>query len=231
MRARVGAKSVWGAHYDREGRATSAPSPVTTNKMRGPLSKQPQKVGEHMNGIIDHVYFNGGLELLRHAWGPVVHATPAEAQSGLIPTLDMPSDHAPVIVDLEDTPERPRAEAPGEVAVTFVIEREGKPTSIQPELGRAPAELGPCLVKVVEGLVFDDHDGEPMPVSYPLVYQVDTKGARILPYPIVFTKPHAVRLPLLELPEDISPGATRLLELLLTSELEKPGDVSEEEQK
>ena len=123
------------------------------------------------------------------------------------------------------------AEAPGEVAVTFVIEREGKPTSIQPELGRAPAELGPCLVKVVEGLVFDDHDGEPMPVSYPLVYQVDTKGARILPYPIVFTKPHAVRLPLLELPEDISPGATRLLELLLTSELEKPGDVSEEEQK
>lgn len=114
------------------------------------------------------------------------------------------------------------AEAPGEVAVTFVIDRAGKPTSIETELGRAPAELGPCLLKVVEELVFDDHDGEPMPVSYPLVYQVDTKGARVLPYPIVFTKPHAVRLPLLELPEDISPAATRLLELLLTADREKP---------
>jgi len=110
----------------------------------------------------------------------------------------------------------------GEVAVTFTIGRDGKALDVHPETASAPGALGPCLKGAVEGLEFDEHDGAPMEVSYPLVYQVDTKGARILPYPIVFTKPHPVRLPLLELPADLSAAEIRLLEWILTEEAPPP---------
>jgi len=115
-------------------------------------------------------------------------------------------------------------EAPGETAVTFTIARSGESEAIVPELGRAPETLGPCLTQVVKALDFPDHDGDPMEVSYPLVYQVDRQGARILPYPIVFTKPRPVRLPLLELPEDTAGAELRLLELLFTEENLPPPD-------
>jgi hypothetical protein len=108
------------------------------------------------------------------------------------------------------------SEAPGETAVTFTIARSGRAEEVQPDLGRAPQALGPCLISLVEGLTFADHDGAPMEVSYPLVYQVDGQGARILPYPIVFTKTEPVRLPLLELPEDLQPAEIRLLEWIFT---------------
>lgn len=103
----------------------------------------------------------------------------------------------------------------GEVAVRFTVQRDGTVTDGVAEMDGAPESLGPCLVDVVEGLTFDPHDGDPVVVSYPLVYQVDRKGARVLPYPVVFTKPRAVRLPLLFLPPDISPGEVRMLERVL----------------
>ena len=57
LSSRPGMSSVWGAYHDRAGGANGAagPSPVTTNKMRGPLSAQPQKIGEHAYALVDQV--------------------------------------------------------------------------------------------------------------------------------------------------------------------------------
>ena len=105
-----------------------------------------------------------------------------------------------------------------DVGITFTIGRDGLTTGFVPELADAPAELGSCLEVVVGGLDFGEHDGDPFEVSYPVVYQVDRGGARILPYPVVFTRPRPVRLPLLGLPPDFTAGEIRMLELILTDE-------------
>jgi len=118
--------------------------------------------------------------------------------------------------------------SPGETAIAFTIARSGEPQDIQPHLGQAPASLGPCLIKLVEGLTFADHDGDRMEISYPLVYESDAQGARILPYPVVFTKTQPVRLPLLELPEDLSSAEIRLLEWLFTEPAPRPPSPSSE---
>jgi len=78
----------------------------------------------------------------------------------------------------------------------------------------------------VQSLDFGEHDGDPVEASYPLVYQVDRRGARVLPYPVVFTRPRAVRLPLLLLPADITAGEVRLLERVLTED-EPPSESGE----
>ncbi len=113
-----------------------------------------------------------------------------------------------------------------EVSVEFTVDREGRGVEVLPQLGQAPATIGPCLREVVGGLDFGDHDGDPLEVAYPLVYQVDRRGARILPYPIVFTRPQVVRLPLLALPADVEPGELRLLEKVFVEDLQPPPDAS-----
>ncbi|MCO4771154.1 MAG: hypothetical protein KDA24_14055 [Deltaproteobacteria bacterium] len=118
----------------------------------------------------------------------------------------------------------------GEVAVRFTVNRDGVVVDAAAELDRAPPELGPCLEDVLRALEFRGHDGDPVVVSYPLVYQVDRKGARILPYPVVFTKPRPVRLPLLLLPVNIAPGELRMLERVLVDPDERvEGDVQGKE--
>ncbi len=111
----------------------------------------------------------------------------------------------------------------GEVAVRFTVGPSGAVTDAFAEIDRAPAELGPCLVGVLQGMTFASHDGDPVEVSYPLVYQVDRQGARVLPYPVVFTKPRPVRLPLLVLPVDLGLGELRMLERILVD----PAEVGE----
>ena len=103
-----------------------------------------------------------------------------------------------------------------DVGVTFVIGRDGRGSDVRPELGDAPPELGACLTQAIEAIDFGEHDGDPLEAAYPLVYQVDRRGARITPYPVVFTRPAAIRLPLLQLPPDLGPGEIRMLELILT---------------
>ena len=68
--------------------------------MRGPLSDQPHKIGKHVCGVIDHVFFSRHFLGSRHAWLPLTYATPADARRDLLPSLSIPSDHAPVVVDL-----------------------------------------------------------------------------------------------------------------------------------
>jgi len=98
----------------------------------------------------------------------------------------------------------------GDVAVTFTVSREGQAVAVLAELGGAPEALGPCLQQVIGELEFSGHDGDPVEVSYPLVYQVDQKGARVLPYPVVFTRPRPIRLPL-----DATPGELKMFERIL----------------
>lgn len=111
-----------------------------------------------------------------------------------------------------------RSKPEGGASVTFVIDREGRGKDIIVDPGKAPESLMPCVQSVIGGVEFGAHDGDPMEVSYPLVYEVDTKGARLLPYPIVFTRPRPVRLPLFSLPLDVSPGELKMLELIFTQD-------------
>mgnify|MGYP006979904142 FL=1 len=118
----------------------------------------------------------------------------------------------------------------GDVAVTFKVGGSGAVEGAIAEIGGAPEALGPCLVELLGTLEFAAHDGDPVEVSYPLVYQVDQRGARVLPYPVVFTKPRPVRLPLLSVPLDVAPGELTMLERILVAPAEEIRADQEEQQ-
>ena len=162
-------------------------------------------------------------------------ATPALAQMGGEPTdrLDWPGTATDRYLDAEEVRtvlhaasddffdcflRFARGADASDVGITFTIERTGGAAGFEVELGEAPAELGTCLGEVTGALAFGEHDGDAFEVSYPLVYHVDKRGARILPYPVVFTRPRPVRLPLFGLPPDLEPGEVRMLELIFTDE-------------
>lgn len=96
--------SVWDSHFDARGRLLSdAPPdpPVTSNKLRGPLSLQSKKIGLHSYYCIDHVFFNPAeLSMAGHALPPEQFSSEVEARGVLNPSLSCPSDHYPVVVDL-----------------------------------------------------------------------------------------------------------------------------------
>ncbi len=125
-----------------------------------------------------------------------------------------------------------RSKPEGGASVTFAVHQDGKAQSIEVDPGKAPETLRPCVASVVAGIDFRTHDGDPLDVSYPLVYEVDTRGARILPYPIVFTKPRPIRLPLLTLPLDTTPGEMKMLEVIFTRDappkVEVPAEPADE---
>eukprot|EP00308_Calcidiscus_leptoporus_P009039 CAMPEP_0119353770 /NCGR_PEP_ID=MMETSP1334-20130426/2870_1 /TAXON_ID=127549 /ORGANISM="Calcidiscus leptoporus, Strain RCC1130" /LENGTH=444 /DNA_ID=CAMNT_0007367139 /DNA_START=83 /DNA_END=1417 /DNA_ORIENTATION=+ len=100
LRKLTGVRSVWDDHFTPHGVLKSAKVPVSTNKMRGPLSDQPRKIGQHACGVIDHVFFSTAYVRSRHAWPPLAYSTKAEARRDLLPSLGIPSDHTPVVVDL-----------------------------------------------------------------------------------------------------------------------------------
>merc|ERR1712216_868813 len=77
----------------------------SVNKMRGPLSGQPKKIGHHAYELIDHVFYSEGLELVEHVLEPRVHPSRAAAIDDLIPSLSNPSDHYPVVVDIVPVPD------------------------------------------------------------------------------------------------------------------------------
>lgn len=82
------------------------------------LRSQVRKIGEHVFGAVDHVFFKG-LEFIGHASEPLSYAipeitpettsTPQAVMEGikevavkdLLPSIQMPSDHVPVIVDFK----------------------------------------------------------------------------------------------------------------------------------
>eukprot|EP00965_Chrysotila_dentata_P077494 2558194-Pleurochrysis_carterae.AAC.3 len=102
LRGLPGASSVWDGFFCADGSRASdeAPLVATTNKMRGPLSRQPEKIGQHAFGVIDHVFFWPPFSSATHAIDPIRFPTLADARRYLLPSLAMPSDHMPVLVDL-----------------------------------------------------------------------------------------------------------------------------------
>eukprot|EP01062_Namystynia_karyoxenos_P038031 TRINITY_DN2764_c0_g1_i1.p1 TRINITY_DN2764_c0_g1~~TRINITY_DN2764_c0_g1_i1.p1 ORF type:complete len:722 (+),score=180.88 TRINITY_DN2764_c0_g1_i1:122-2167(+) len=103
----AGLDSVWDDYFGPDGAPKVSNPPVTVNKLRGPGSAQPQKIGEHAYEMIDHV-FSRNLPFQGFAFasprGPVVPSLPpfaskTDALDALLPSLEIPSDHYPVVVD------------------------------------------------------------------------------------------------------------------------------------
>lgn len=97
--------SVWDDFFDAEGKPKKIQSefdpPVTSNKVRGPLSAQAKKIGSHAYYLIDHIFFDPVFfELEAHAFEPKQFRSPADALEEVQPSLLNPSDHYPVIADL-----------------------------------------------------------------------------------------------------------------------------------
>jgi endonuclease/exonuclease/phosphatase family metal-dependent hydrolase len=100
--ARPGIRSVWAAFYGPDGTPRQKPSPVTTNKIRGPLSAQAEKIGEHAFGLMDQMFFTACFSLLQHAYPPATFIGGAgDARGQLLPSLKVPSDHYPIIADIQ----------------------------------------------------------------------------------------------------------------------------------
>ena len=106
-------RSVWDDYFNPDGSHKirgRGHTLVTTNKMRGPLSDQPDKIGEHAFAAIDHIFYGDGsqtgaldawrLSLLGHTWQPLEYPSRDAALRHILPSLEVPSDHAPVIVDM-----------------------------------------------------------------------------------------------------------------------------------
>lgn len=107
------------------------------------------------------------------------------------------------------------AREPGEVTLSLEVNREGDPEEVFVEIDPSLGELRQCLVEVAEGLSFQDHDGDPLAVAYPLVFVRDDRGSRVVLYPIVFTRPRPRNFLLLHLPPTLDPEERALLETVL----------------
>ena len=103
LRQSVGA-SVWDDFFDSDGKAKTVSElhpPVTSNKVRGPLSGQAKKIGAHAYYLIDHVFFDPDFfELKAHCFEPKRFQSRISALEEVQPSLRNPSDHYPVIADL-----------------------------------------------------------------------------------------------------------------------------------
>jgi hypothetical protein len=108
-----------------------------------------------------------------------------------------------------------RTRKQAEVDLSFAVSREGRAERVLVSGAELPAPFVPCIEAAAVALPFPTHDGDLSEFSYPLVFVADAKGARVLPYPVVFTKPRPLRLPLLRLPPDLPPGDLLLLERLV----------------
>lgn len=96
----LGVRSAWDDWVAFDGTKRRLSLPTSTNKMRGPLSNQAKKMGEHAYGLVDHIFFGPDFTLKQHAWEPLVHGSVEKAHEQLLPSLEIPSDHLPVIVDV-----------------------------------------------------------------------------------------------------------------------------------
>lgn len=107
LRGAVGA-SVWDSYFDASGAVTASDgldAPVTSNKIRGPLSGQAKKIGAHAYGLIDHIFFTpSAFKSKGHILQPNRFASSTTALEDVLPSLSNPSDHYPVVVDLSWRP-------------------------------------------------------------------------------------------------------------------------------
>jgi len=107
---------------------------------------------------------------------------------------------------------------PGDVNVYFTVNNSGRPTQVRAEVPGAVPGLGECLEGIVHGLVFQDHDGDPIEAAYPVVFVRDEKGVRVVPYPVVFTRERKPEFLLLPVPPALTDDQRALLLRLLWPE-------------
>jgi hypothetical protein len=94
----------------------------------------------------------------------------------------------------------------GEVTLSLEVTREGDPEEVFVEIDPELDDLRQCLVGVAEKMTFDEHDGDPMEVAYPLVFVRDDQGSRVILYPIVFVRPRPRDFLLMHLPPTLTPA-------------------------
>lgn len=104
---------------------------------------------------------------------------------------------------------------PGECSVYFTIAHDGRPVDVRAEVQGETPGLAECLEQVVSGLSFPEHDGDPLEVAYPVVFLRDEKGARVVPYPVVFTRGRTVDFVLMPIPPALTDEQRALLLRLL----------------
>jgi exonuclease III len=89
-------KGVWDIYFHTNARQR----PITVNKIRGPKSNQPQKIGIHSYELIDHIFYSGGTLRFEGFVTPVMaFSSKEEGLNHLIPNRIQASDHYPVIAD------------------------------------------------------------------------------------------------------------------------------------
>eukprot|EP00959_Pyramimonas_sp_CCMP1952_P234243 4894517-Pyramimonas_sp.AAC.1 len=54
---------------------------------------------EFATGAVDNIYFTAELDMMQYAWEPLAYSSVVEAHEHLLPSLAVPSDHAPSLVD------------------------------------------------------------------------------------------------------------------------------------
>ena len=99
LSCRAGVRSVWPSSLARDGAPKQCPAPVTENKMRGPHSGQPKKIGEHACALVDQMLYTTETTFVRHANRVLQYRSEGDARRDLLPTLRHPSDHCPVLCD------------------------------------------------------------------------------------------------------------------------------------
>ena len=99
-------RSVWDDYFNPDGSDKihgRGHTLVTTNKMQGPLSDQPDKIGEHAFATMDNIFYRDGsqaealeeagakdawrLSLLGHAWQPLEYPSREAALRHVLPSL------------------------------------------------------------------------------------------------------------------------------------------------
>ena len=110
---------------------------------------------------------------------------------------------------------------PGEVAVSFLINRRGEALRPQVDARDDLAALSACISEAAVALRFPTHDGAPLEVAYPLVFRSDLEfGTALLDYPLVFVRNPPRHFSILHLPAGLSEAEQRLLEVLLWQPLQ-----------
>jgi hypothetical protein len=100
---------------------------------------------------------------------------------------------------------------PGEMTLSFVVRRDGHTEEVFVEVAESFEELRICVVEHVGKVRFQEHDGDPLEVAYPLVFHRDENGSRLVKYPIVFVRPRPRAFLLIPVPLALTPEERELL--------------------
>jgi len=102
-------QTCWDKMIEQAKREKKRLGAVTVNKIRGPLSEQHEKIGKHALGVIDYICFSAAYKASQFALEPMMLGSQgpynAQAIDSLIPNLNVPSDHYPVVFDLMEEEE------------------------------------------------------------------------------------------------------------------------------